>query len=138
MTYDKFVGEVQSRARLGSQGAAVRAIQATLQTLSERLDPGESKDLASQLPREFASYLQTSDHGVRMSLDDFFHKVSGREQEDLPASVYHARVVAEVLQEAVSAGEIADVLSQLPPDWAPLFAGSQGDLRMRMPQTAAR
>ena len=130
MTYDRFVGEVQSRARLGSQGAAVRAIQATLQTLAERLDPGERKDLASQLPREFASFMQTPDEAARMSLDEFFHKVSGREQEDLPASVYHARVVIEVLQEAVSAGEIADVLCQLPAEWAPLFAGSQGELKL--------
>jgi uncharacterized protein (DUF2267 family) len=136
MTYDRFVGEVQHRARLGSQGAAVRAIQATLQTLAERLDPGERKDLASQLPREFAVYLQTPNEAVRMSLDEFFHKVSGREQEDLPASVYHARVVIEVLQEAVSAGEIADVVAQLPPEWVPLFAGSQGD--MGMPASATR
>jgi uncharacterized protein (DUF2267 family) len=101
-----------------------------LQTLAERLDPGESKDLAAQLPREFAIYLQTQGHAVRMSLDEFFHKVSEREQENLPDSVYHTRVVMEVLTEAVSAGELADVLSQLPAEWGALFAGSQGDLRM--------
>jgi uncharacterized protein (DUF2267 family) len=129
MTFDQFVGQVQHKARLGSQGAAVRAIQATLQTLAERLNDGESKDLAAQLPREFAIYLQTPEHGVRMSLDEFFHKVSEREQENLPDSVYHTRVVMEVLQEAVSDGEIADVLAQLPPEWAVLFAGSEGDMR---------
>ena len=130
MTFDKFVGEVQHRARLGSLGDAVRAIQATFQTLGERLDPGECKDLAAQLPREFQIYFQVSQHSIRMSLDDFFHKVSEREQVDLPVSVYHARVVMEVLQEAVSGGEIADVRAQLPSDWAPLFeAGSKGPLR---------
>jgi uncharacterized protein (DUF2267 family) len=129
MTYDQFVGEVQARAKLGSQGASVRAIEATLGTLAERLDPGECKDLASQLPRELAGYLQANEHGVRMSLDDFFHKVSEREHEKLPPSVYHARVVMEVLQEAVSRGEIADVRAQLPEEWMPLFAGSQGPLR---------
>jgi uncharacterized protein (DUF2267 family) len=135
MTYDRFVGEVQSRAHLGSQGAAVRAIQGTFQTLAERLNQGESKDLAAQLPREFAIYFQTPEHSMRMSLEEFFKKVSDREQENLPDSVYHARVVMEVLQEAVSAGEIADVLAQLPPEWAPLFGGSQGDLRMPEPAT---
>ena len=129
MTYDQFVGQVQSRARLGSQGAAVRAIQATLQTLSERLDEGEAKDLASQLPREFAIYMQSPQHRVRMSLDEFFGKVCGREQVDLPDSVYHARVVMDVLQEAVTPGEIADVRAQLPPEWDSLFAGASGQLR---------
>lgn len=130
MTFDQFVGQVQHKARLGSTGASVRAIQATLQTLGERLDGGEAKDLAAQLPREFAIYMQQPEHGVRMSLDEFFKKVSEREQENLPDSVYHARVVMEVLQEAVSDGEIADVQAQLPSEWAPLFAGSEGNLRM--------
>ena len=129
MTFDKFIGEVQHRAHLPTLAAALRATQATLQTLGERLEAGEAKDLASQLPRDLAPYLQTNEHCVKMSLDEFFHKVSGRAEADLPAAVYQARVVMEVLQEAVSAGEIADVRGQLPPEWAPLFeAGSKGKM----------
>lgn len=132
MNYDKFVGEVQHRAHLGSQGDAVWAIQATLQTLAERLEAGECKDLASQLPRQFGIYLQTPEHARRMSLDEFFKKVSEREKADLPDATYHARVVTEVLQEAVTPGEMADVRAQLPAEWNPLFeAGSRGDMRVR-------
>ena len=48
---------------------------------------------------------------------------------DLPRAVYHARVVMEVLQEAVTKGEMDDVRSQLPDEYAPLFeAGSQGEM----------
>jgi uncharacterized protein (DUF2267 family) len=134
MNYDHFVGQVQHRARLASEGAAVRAIQATLQTLSERLDPHEAKDLAAQLPREFAIYFEGADHCVRMSLDDFLHRVSEREHQALPQAIYHARVVVEVLKEAVSQGEIRDVRSQLPREYAALFdAGSRGQFRKADP-----
>jgi uncharacterized protein (DUF2267 family) len=130
MTFDKFVGKVQHRAKLGSLGEAVRAIQATFQTLSDRLDQGEVKDLASQLPRELAFYLRVPEHSTRMSLDEFFQKVGEREGTDPADAVYHARVVIEVLEEAVSSGEIKDIRSQLPKEWNRLFeAGSQGQFK---------
>jgi uncharacterized protein (DUF2267 family) len=132
MTFDRFLGEVQHRARLASTGEALRATQAVLQTLGERIDFGEAKDLAAQLPRELAPYLGTEQHGVRLSLDDFFRKVSGRALVDIPAAVYQVRVVLEVLQYAVSPGEIANVRRQLPPEWGPLFEeGSEGKIRLR-------
>jgi uncharacterized protein (DUF2267 family) len=131
MNFDKFIGEMQHRAQLPSQGDALRSAQAVLQTLGERLDPGEAKDLASQLPRELGVLLQTQEHSTRMSLDDFFQRVSGRASLDMPAAVYHTRVVFELLQEAISAGEIAYVRAQLPPEWGKLFeAGSEGKMRL--------
>ena len=127
MTLDHFVGQVQHRARLASTDEALRAIRCTFETLAERLDFGEAKDLAAQLPRELGAFFAVPEHSVRMSLDEFFKRVSEREGIDLPVAVYHARVVIEVLQEAVSAGEIQDVKAQLPAEWNVLFdAGSEG------------
>jgi uncharacterized protein (DUF2267 family) len=135
MTFDKFIGELQHRAQLPSGGDALRAAQAVLQTLAERLDAGEAKHLASQLPRDLAPSLQTDEHSVRMTLDEFFKKVSGRAAVDIPAAVYQTRVVFELLQEAISAGEIADVRAQLPPEWNELFeAGSTGQMRFEHAQ----
>ena len=52
-----------------------------------------------------------------------------RRGADLPRAVYHARVVMEVLQEAVTKGEIEHVRSQLPGEYEALFeAGSQGQM----------
>jgi len=132
MQYDELVGQVQNRARLSSTGDAVRAIRVTLETLAERLTREETKDLAAQLPQEIGRYLQESfaAEGERFSLDDFFQRLSIREGVDVPEAVFHARVVLEVLQEAVSKGEIDHVRAQLPPEFAPLFeAGSTGELR---------
>src|SRR5438876_6383561 len=117
MTFDHFVGQVQHRAQLASTDEALRAIRCTFETLAERLDFGETKDLAAQLPRELAAYFAVQEHSKRFSLDEFFKHVSEREQVDLPKSIHHARVVVELLREAVSAGEIRDVRAQLPEDW---------------------
>ena len=129
MKYDEFIGQVQNRARLGSKEEAVKAIRAVLETLAERLAGGEPKDLAAQLPEEIGVYLQheKAGSGERFSLDEFFKRVSEREGADLPASVYHARVVIEVLTEAVTRGQMNDVRAQLPEEFDRLFeAGSQG------------
>jgi uncharacterized protein (DUF2267 family) len=134
MDYDHFVGLVQSRAHLSSQGDAVAAIRATLSTLAERIDPHEAHHLAAQLPREIGTFLETdiSKRGDRFSFGEFCQRVSHREHVDPPAAVHHARCVIETLQEAASPGEIRDVRSQLSEEFAPLFeSGSQGRLRRR-------
>ena len=131
MKYEEFIGRVQNRARLGPREEAVKATRATLETLAERLAGGEPKDLATQLPEEIGVYLQheKTGSGERFSLDEFFNRVSEREGTDLPAAVYHARVVVEVLGEAVTTGEINDIRSQLPSEFDRLFeAGSEGQM----------
>lgn len=129
MQYRDFLGQVQHRARLADQQEALRATRATFETLAERLSGGEAHDLAAQLPRELGCFLEHEDEhrGERFGLDEFLDRVSKRESVDKPAGTFHARVVLEVLQEAVSAGEIRDVLAQLPDEYARIFfAGSQG------------
>ena len=131
MKHDEFIGQVQHRARLSSRGAAERATRATLETLSERLAGGEADDLAAQLPPEIGEHLRGEGAalGERFSLDEFFRRVSLRESVDLPDAVFHARAVVDVLGEAVSPGEMADVRAQLPDEFARLFeAGSTGPM----------
>jgi len=129
MQYDEFVGEVQNRARLPSRGETVRAIQATLETLAERISAGEASDLAAELPPELGAFLEDAEATERFPVDDFFLRVAAKETADLPDAVHHARAVMEVLLEAVTTGEMEDVRSQLPDDFAPLFeAGSEGEM----------
>jgi uncharacterized protein (DUF2267 family) len=133
MQHDEFIGQVQNRAHLSSRGDAEVATRATLETLAERLAGREPFNAAAQLPRGIAQYLQHeyAGSGTRFSLDEFFQLVSQREGIELPDAVHHARVVIEVLTEAISPGEISDIRSQLPSDFDPLFeAGSQGRMRV--------
>ena len=129
MQYDEFVGEVQNRARLASPGETVRAIQATLETLAERIANMEIGDLAAQLSPELATFLQDVEKTERFSVDDFFQRVAAKESVDVPDAAHHARAVVAVLQEAITTGEMADIRAQLPDSYGPLFeAGSEGEM----------
>src|SRR6266699_5587893 len=123
MKYDEFISQVQRRADLASREEAERATRATMETLGERLAGGEAKDLAAQLPPEIAQYLEQAYTGIRekFSLDEFFWRVSQREGVDLTESTFHARVVIALLSEVVTLGEIENIKSQLPKDFAKLF-----------------
>ncbi|MFL5626313.1 MAG: DUF2267 domain-containing protein [Ktedonobacteraceae bacterium] len=131
MKYDEFISQVQQRALLDRREEAEKAIHATLQTLGERLAGGETKDLASQLPPEMALSLIMGQEGVpaKFSLDEFFWLVSQREGVDLAHATDHARVVTALLSEVVTMGEIENVRTQLPKDFARLFeVENEGDL----------
>ncbi len=115
-----------------SREEAERATRATLETLAERLAGGEPHDLASQLPPELAEHLryEGKETGNPFSLEEFFERVNEKDGDvDRPKAVYHARVVMEVLGEAVTKGEMKHIRSQLPGEYDPLFeAGSQGEM----------
>jgi len=121
MQYDDFVGCVQQRARIDSQEEAVRAIYATLETLGERLGGNTPNHLAAQLPPVLGHYFEVPDTTERFSLDEFFRRVAEREQVDLSIANHHARAVISVLAEAISPGELADALGQLPEEFRELF-----------------
>jgi uncharacterized protein (DUF2267 family) len=130
MQSDDFFGQVQSKARLDNLDAAMLATRATLATLAERIGEDEAGKLGAQLPRPVADELRrgAAPVGKRFDSDEFLQRVSEREGVDLPLAVHHARAVLEVLQQAVSGGEINDVKHRLPDDYQRLFAGSQGKM----------
>ena len=129
MKFDDFTGKVQNKAKLATKDEALSAIRATLETLAERTAGDEAKNLAAQLPEEIGRFLKGSQIVERFSLADFFDRVTEKEGVDKPVAVFHARAVIDVLQEAVSAGEITNLRSQLPDEWDPLFEmGAEGNL----------
>ncbi|HEM61165.1 MAG TPA: DUF2267 domain-containing protein [Chloroflexi bacterium] len=121
MQHKEFVGQVQHRARLATEGEAVRAVRATLNTLAERLFGNEAENLAAQSPREIGHYAREMDKSESFDVDEFFRRVAEREELDLPVSMYHAQAVISVLEDAVSKGEMDDVRAQLPDDYGRLF-----------------
>jgi uncharacterized protein (DUF2267 family) len=130
MKYHDFLGQVQHRAELPTTEAAVSATRATLQTLAERVTRGQANHVAAQLPEELAIYLSDAKpKPERFSLEEFLDRVAAREKTDMPDAVYHARVVVEVLEEAISPDEWEQLRAQLPEDYNPLFeSGSTGPM----------
>ncbi len=143
MQFREFVGEVQTRARLGSMGEAIGAIRATLETLGERLAGGAADNLASQLPREIGEYLKQGSLGdlyvgERLSLDEFYGRVALKEQVNLREAAHHARVVMQVVQEATSPGEIDNIKAQLSDEYAALFQPPENRETGRRPESGAQ
>lgn len=124
MRFETFVGQVQHRARLPSQGDALRAMRAALETLGDRINREEADCIASQLPHEVGEYLRKSDKDLpeRFSIRDYYARVAQIENADVPAATFHARAVMSVLCDAVSSGEIDDLMAQLPAEFYPLFS----------------
>ena len=130
MQFEVFLGQVQNRARLGSLAEAERAARATLEILAERLTATETDHLAAQLPEGIAHYLRYRQEVVeRLEPQEFLRRISEREGVDLPAAIFHARAVLDVLGEAVSRGQMDHIRAQLPEEFGRLFeAGSAGHL----------
>jgi len=123
MKYNEIMQAVQTTADLDSPDQAKKAIQASLETLSERILGNEANELADQLPEEMGAYLRGREGqtGERFSLEEFYRRVSEREGVDGPTAAIHARAVFSTINHAVTAGEYGDIKSNLPPDYAELL-----------------
>ena len=125
MQYSEFLGQVQHRASLDSEQAAEKAERTTLETLSERLGPGEADDLGAQLPEEIGRHLSKIDDVESFSWDGFVDRLVERRdidsRDDRADAVFEAQVVMEVVDEAVSPGELRQVRDQLSADFDELF-----------------
>ncbi|GAB3674878.1 DUF2267 domain-containing protein [Halopiger thermotolerans] len=119
MQYDDFIGEVQHRAQLDSREAALSISRATLTTLAERLEPGEADDLGAQLPDELGRFLEENDEADVFDFDEFVDRVADRQEvggDDPADAAFHAQTVIDVVEEAVTEGELEDIRLQLPED----------------------
>ena len=124
MKYEEFIEQVQKRANLASRDEAERATRAALETLAESLSKEERYDAASQLPRGLALYLEQPFLGTwhqpapskkrPLSLEEFFQRMSIREDVPPETAREHAHAVMSVLVDAVSRGEFEDIRRQLP------------------------
>jgi uncharacterized protein (DUF2267 family) len=122
MDYDTFVAHVEERGRTGRAGAE-RAADATLRVLAERVTPKEVHDLAAQLPGPLQrSLLEARANREIFAADEFVRRVAERLELSPSEARLQAHAVLVTLREAVSAGELEDVVAQLSPDYLDLLA----------------
>lgn len=120
MQLHDFLGRVQQRANLQSQDEALSVIRTTFETLSERLQGGEPLDLAAQLPSMLQEFVGVGE-GERFGVEEFIQRIAEQEGISEEQAREQAGAVLEVTSEAVSRGEIVDVLLQLPQEYHGLF-----------------
>jgi uncharacterized protein (DUF2267 family) len=116
-----------------SSDAAERVAQAVLQTLAERLPPGEVRHLLRELPAELKPWVYTETHGVAFDIDEFLDRAAKREGTDIETALQHARAVFAVLGRALSAQEVAHLAASLPQTFEPLVAEAQNRFADLMP-----
>lgn len=122
MRYNEFIERVTGQG-LESKEEAVKAAEAALETLGERLHRTERDHLAAQLPAELKQHLLKRPDTVRFTLEEFYTRMSARSGVRYHHAVYQTKAVMAVLQEAVDEGELRHVLRGLPDDFKELFGG---------------
>jgi uncharacterized protein (DUF2267 family) len=123
MPVDELVDRVAAPTGLDRE-AARQAVEAVLETLAERIAPGDVDDLMSRLPVELHPVLKRGQahnpgRAQAMPADEFLARVAQREGVDDDRVWEHTRAVFAVLAEAVEE-EYFDVVVQLPEDYEAL------------------
>jgi len=124
MEYERFVAIVDHEGGDLGRETAERAAQATLQTLAERLSPGEARDLVAEIPGS-GPWLFTNSDPQPIDFDEFLHRVAQREGADEKTAEEHARAVFAAIGQAVSPDELDDLVAELPEDYEPLIAEAE-------------
>ncbi|MEJ2863339.1 DUF2267 domain-containing protein [Actinomycetospora flava] len=119
MQQQEFVSAVKESLDLPDNQSAERAVRATLTVLGQRLEGGEAKDLASQLPGGLADALPSQGAGERFDVDTFYQRIADQEGDGVTVAQarQHARAIAKGLETALTDGEWRNFTSQLPKDF---------------------
>lgn len=112
--------------RLGNTGGnADTVLAATVQAISE-VAWGEGEDLRAQLPRKLAQ-VQPAGPGTTRTLDEFIARVgelSGT--DDLAQAREYSQASFSVISDAVSAGQLRQLMQALPEDYGSLIPALSG------------
>jgi len=121
MEYHELIDRVMKETNLQSREETAKIVEATLETLGERLSKTERENLAAQLPNELKGNLLKRHATDRFLLEEFYNRVSARADLGYPEAVKQCQAVMAILREAISPGEWRDVLSELPGEFKELF-----------------
>lgn len=121
MRYDQFLATVTDRGEYRSAEEAERATLAVLGLLGRRLTEGEAKDLAAQLPATLADVLTEAGPAEAFGVEEFLRRLAAEVNGSEQTARWDASAVLSTVADAVSGGELNQVLSQLPAAYAELF-----------------
>lgn len=123
MKYDQFVALVRDRGEYQSAAEAGQVTKSVLEVLAGRIDPGEARDLAAQLPEPLGDAVRSGagDRAESYGVAEFCRRVAERTNARPKTAEWDASAVLSATADAVSGGELNQILSQLPSGYAQLF-----------------
>jgi uncharacterized protein (DUF2267 family) len=123
MRHDEFLACVRERGEYADQEEAAQITTAVLEVLAHRITPGEVKDLAAQLPTPLKGALDTNgdQRAETYGVEEFCRRIAERTGGRPRTAQWDASAVLSTLGDAVSPGELNQIISQLPSGYAVLF-----------------
>ncbi|MGK5741110.1 DUF2267 domain-containing protein [Micromonospora sp. URMC 103] len=121
MKHHEFVAAVRQRGEYGSAAEAEDVIRAVLGVLAERLTPDEAHDLAAQLPQGIAEMLEEPSQTLRLSVQEFLQRIAAGTGATTRTAEWDAGAVLSTVADAITEGELNDLMTQLPSGYAALF-----------------
>lgn len=127
MKYDQFLATVRDRGEYGSAEEAEQVATVVLQLLAGRINKDEARDLADQLPQPLADVVRSGarDPAESYGVEEFCRRIAERTGAGPQTAQWDAGAVLSAVADAVSGGELNQVLSQLPSGYAVLFGKTQ-------------
>ena len=120
MDYESFLTIVAQHGVDGRERAA-RASRATLQTLGERIDREQARQLALQLPPELAPWIATTSPAEGFDADEFVRRAARREAVAAEIAQRDVSAVFDALRRTVSDDEWHDLIAELSMSFAPIL-----------------
>jgi uncharacterized protein (DUF2267 family) len=121
-SYDEFMRRVAEREGVTPENAAGHA-RAVFVALGVAVAPGELRDMAAQLPKDFYPLLDAAGVGRSRAMaqapDDVVGRVARIAGMDREAARRATEAVLETLAVRISAGEVEDLEAELPPELLP-------------------
>ncbi|GAA4697554.1 hypothetical protein GCM10023215_39760 [Pseudonocardia yuanmonensis] len=125
MHYEEFIGTASARTGRAPE-IAESLTHATLRVLAERLRGGETRDLASQLPKELQpDLIPPTQQAQRHEAQDFVRRVAEQAQVDEGEARKAVAAVLTTTREDITAGESEDIASQMARGLDVLMTGAQ-------------
>jgi uncharacterized protein (DUF2267 family) len=122
MQHDAFLEALERLLGTDDRAEVERTAVAVLQALCDRLTGDEAWDLLAQLPAPLKKAVTLTQAPMRMTADDFVERIARELAVGPDEARERVRAVFAVLREAVSWGELEDVVVQLDPEYADLLA----------------
>ncbi|MGY1721239.1 DUF2267 domain-containing protein [Blastococcus sp. SYSU DS0552] len=122
MKAHEFYAKVRERGGYESVEEAQRITTIVLGLLGERLVGGESKDLAAQLPVELQPPLtEAGETAAGIGVEQFLSRAAQALGASEETATWDVSAVLSTVAEAVTGGQLNQVLTQLQPGYAALF-----------------
>ncbi|MGI5347700.1 DUF2267 domain-containing protein [Streptomyces sp. CA-250714] len=123
MRYDEFLAQVRERGEYQNRAEAEEVTRAVLSVLASRITPVKTQELAAQLPGPLGPIVAEAgeEPPETYGVEQFCAHVAELTNARPRTAEWDASAVLSTLADAVSGGELNQLLSQLPSGYAALF-----------------